>query len=160
MGLTWVELTAGKREGRRFRGQYVVTQNDVMPKFPAFTDPQDPALFWDRVSYSGWPFDLHNPKGMSDPDHPPFSHYQLPYMFSTPLRSLISKDLSNLFFAGRLASFSHVVFGSERVQNTCATMGQAAGTAAGYAIKHGVDPIKLKDNPGAVWSIQQQLIRD
>ena len=39
-------------------------------------------------------------------------------------------------------------------------MGQAAGTAAGYAIKHGVDPMKLKDNPGAVWSIQQQLIRD
>jgi hypothetical protein len=52
MGLTWVELTAGKREGRRFRGQYIVTQNDVMPKFPAFADPQDPKLFWDRVSYS------------------------------------------------------------------------------------------------------------
>ena len=67
MGLTWVELTAGKREGRRFRGQYVVTQNDVMPKFPAFTDPQDPALFWDRVSYSGWPFDLR--KCISNPQH-------------------------------------------------------------------------------------------
>ena len=46
MGMTWVELTAGKREGRRFRGQYIVTQNDVMPKFPAFADPQDPKLFW------------------------------------------------------------------------------------------------------------------
>ena len=36
-----------------------------------------------------------------------------PYMFSTPLRSLVSKDLRNLFFAGRLASFSHVVYGSQ-----------------------------------------------
>ena len=117
---------------------------------------------------------------MGDPTHPPFKHYQLPYMFSTPLRSLVSKDVTNLFFAGRLASFSHVVFGSERVQKTyvaaplavpqsraeklscrsCATMGQAAGTAAAYAIRHGVDPINLKDSPGAVWSIQQQLLRD
>ena len=48
-----------------------------------------------------------------------------PYMFSTPLRSLVSKDLTNLFFAGRLASFSHVVYGSQRVMKTCATMGQA-----------------------------------
>ena len=39
---------------------------------------------------------------MQDPDHPPFAHTQLPYMFSTPLRSLVSKDLTNLFFAGRL----------------------------------------------------------
>ena len=50
--------------------------------------------------YAGWPFDLHNPKGMSDPSHAPFDHHQLPYMFSTPLRSLISKDLTNLLFAG------------------------------------------------------------
>ena len=37
---------------------------------------------------------------------------------------------------------------------------QAAGTAAAYATTHGVDPIALKDHPEAVWSIQQQLIRD
>ena len=85
---------------------------------------------------------------------------QVPYMFSTPLRSLISKDLTNLFFAGRLASFSHVVFGSQRVQKTCAVTGQAAGTAAAYAISHNTDPIKLKDDKAAVWSIQQQLLRD
>lgn len=48
-------------------------------------------------------------------------------MFSTPLRSLISKDVPNLLFAGRLASFSHVVYGSQRVMKTGSTMGQAAG---------------------------------
>lgn len=58
-------------------------------------------------------------------------------MFSTPLRSLVAKDVSNLLFAGRLASFSHVVYGSERVMKTCATMGQAAGTAAAYATSRG-----------------------
>jgi hypothetical protein len=50
---------------------------------------------------------------MLDPDHRPFVPTMTPYMFSTPLRSLVSKDLGNLFFAGRLASFSHVVYGSQ-----------------------------------------------
>jgi hypothetical protein len=47
------------------------------------------------------PFDLHNPKGMKDPTHPPFTSHKMPYMYSTPLRSLVSKDLTNLFFAGK-----------------------------------------------------------
>jgi hypothetical protein len=175
MGLTWVGNVPCKREGRRFVGQYVMNQNDIMkvdryctrkpPWCPhKMPDPlpkaQEPELYWDRVAYAGWPFDLHNPKGMRDPDHPPFSSHKMPFMYSTPLRSLISKDLTNLFFAGRLASFSHVVYGSQRVMKTCATMGQAAGTAAAYAVAHGIDPIALKDHPAAVWSIQQQLLRD
>lgn len=49
-----------------------------------------------------------SPKGMFDPAHPPYSSYKLPYMYSTALRSLISVNVSNLMFAGRLASFSHV----------------------------------------------------
>ena len=127
MGLTWVGTVGCKREGRRFVGQYVQTQNDVMrvdrlctrkpPYCPAHQPPpgpaQEPALYWDRVAYAGWPFDLHNPKGMRDPDHPPFTSHKMPFMYSTPLRSLVSKDLTNLFFAGRLASFSHVVYGSQ-----------------------------------------------
>lgn len=166
MGLTWFGNVPCKREGRRFVGQYVVSQNDIL-KDSTLTDVnsleykvQEPALFYDRVAYSGWPFDLHNPKGMRDPSHPPFTSHRTPYMFSTPLRSLIAKDVSNLFFAGRLASFSHVVYGSERVMKTCATMGQAAGTAAAYAVKHQMDPIALASDTDAVWSIQQQLLRD
>ena len=119
--------------------------------------PQEPELFWDRVAYSGWPFDLHNPKGMRDPSHPPFTSHKTPYMFSTPLRSLVAKDVSNLFFAGRLASFSHVVYGSERVMKTCATMGQAVGTAAAYAVSQNIAPANLKDSNTSVWSIQQQV---
>ncbi len=175
MALTWFGYVGCKREGRRFIGQYVMTQNDVMKvdrlctrkppwceRLPAnqSQEPQEPLLYWDRVAYGGWPFDLHNPKGMKDPASPPFTSHKMPYMYSTPLRSLVSKDLTNLFFAGRLASFSHVVYGSQRVMKTCATMGQAVGTAAAYAVSRGVQPIALKDDPAAVWSIQQQLLRD
>jgi len=174
MGLTWFGNWGCKREGRRFIGQYVQSQNDVMAvdrlctRKPPWCErlpipskhAQEPLLYWDRVAYAGWPFDLHNPKGMKDPTSPPFTSHKMPYMYSTPLRSLVSKDLTNLFFAGRLASFSHVVYGSQRVMKTCATMGQATGTAAAYAVAHGIAPIELKDHPEAVWSIQQQLLRD
>lgn len=51
-------------------------------------------------------------------------------------------------------------YGSQRVMRTCAVMGQAAGTAAAYAVTHNLNPNQLKDRPGAVWSIQQQLLRD
>lgn len=50
-----------KREGRRFVGQYVSSQNDIM-KDPNASPPQAPELYFDRVAYSGWNFDLHNPK--------------------------------------------------------------------------------------------------
>lgn len=39
--------------------------------------------------------------------------------------------------SGRLASFSHVVYGSQRVMKSCAVHGQAAGTAAAYAVRNG-----------------------
>eukprot|EP00043_Microstomoeca_roanoka_P019321 m.216036 g.216036 ORF g.216036 m.216036 type:complete len:923 (+) comp16981_c1_seq4:56-2824(+) len=157
--LQWFGNVPCKREGRRFVGMYVSTQNDIMQN-PSASPPQAPELYYDRVAYAGWNFDLHNPKGMFDTSHPPYSSYRTPYMFSTPLRSLISKDARNLFLAGRLASFSHVVYGSQRVMKTCSTMGQAVGTAAAYAVSKGVDAADIPANRSMVWSIQQQLIRD
>jgi hypothetical protein len=97
---------------------------------------------------------------MFDPDHAPYSSYRIPYMFSTPLRSLTSKDVPNLLFAGRLASFSHVVFGSQRVMKTGSTMGQAVGTAAAFAVQAGMDPANITSDPDMIWRIQQQLLRD
>ena len=101
----------------------IITVDRLCTRKPPWCQPhpappktaQEPELYWDRVAYAGSPFDLHNPKGMRDPDHPPFMSHKMPYMYSTPLRSLVSKELTNLFFAGRLASFSHVVYGSQHV---------------------------------------------
>lgn len=157
--MTWFGNLPCKREGRRFIGQYVSSQNDIM-RDPNASPPQAPELYPDRVAFAGWRFDLHNPKGMFDPAHPPYTSYLTPYMFSTPLRSLIAKDVPNLLFAGRLASFSHVVFGSQRVMKTGSTMGQAAGTAAAYAVHAGIDPAVITSDPAHLWSVQQQLLRD
>ena len=74
--------------------RFVQSQNDVMAvdrlctRKPPWCQPhppppkiaQEPELYWDRVAYAGWPFDLHNPKGMRDPDHPPFTSHKMPYL--------------------------------------------------------------------------------
>jgi len=161
LGLDWLEWWPCKREGRRFRGQYIMTQNDILPD--PLAEPSSvpaPTLYWDRVSHGGWNLDLHSIKGILDTHSAAYASYYLPWMYSTPLRSLVALNATNLMLAGRLASFSHVVFGSQRVMKTCAAIGQAAGTAAAYCAINGIDPKDITRNPAAVWSIQQQLLRD
>ncbi|CEL93046.1 unnamed protein product [Vitrella brassicaformis CCMP3155] len=157
LAIEWLEWWPCKRQGRLFQGQYVMTQHDILPDVDK---SRPPALFWDRVSHGGWNIDLHAVKGVLDTSVPAFVGHRLPYIYSTPLRSLVALNATNLMFAGRLASFSHVVFGSQRVMKTCAAMGQATGTAAAYCALHDVQPHQLADDKDAVWSIQQQLLRD
>ncbi len=47
-----------------------------------------------------------------------------------PYRSLYSKDISNLFMAGRCFSCSHIGLGGPRVMRTTGQMGAAVGYAA------------------------------
>ena len=86
----------------------------------------------------GWYFDLHTPGGILAKDEFPEPTYgdaslvdlcEVP-VYSIPLRSLYSKDIENLFLAGRDLSATHVALGSVRLMSTCATMGQAVGTCA------------------------------
>jgi hypothetical protein len=63
-----------------------------------------------------------------------------PQVYGIPYRSLYSRNIANLMFAGRDISATHVALSSTRVQGTCSVMGQAVGTAAAIAVKRGVDP--------------------
>lgn len=49
MTLEWVGSTPGKREYRRFIGDYVLNQNDILAQ----------REFPDRVAFGGWSIDLH-----------------------------------------------------------------------------------------------------
>jgi len=145
--LDWIGAVPGKRESRRFVGDYVLRQQDIEQQAP----------FPDRVAYGGWPIDLHPPDGIYSPEPACEQHYPDDF-YSIPFRSLYSRNVPNLLFAGRNISASHVALGSTRVMGTCAVLGQAVGTAAALSVRHGVTPRQLGKKH--IGELQQQLLHD
>lgn len=148
--LEWFGFLPGKRESRRFKGLYTLTETDVF----ASTE------FGDAIAYGGWPIDIHPPEGVDRPEEPPCTKHMMPHLFDVPLRCCISHDVPNLMFAGRNMSATHVAFASTRVMATCAIIGQGVGTSAAQAVASGVDPAELAADPRAMAKIQQKLLRD
>ncbi len=123
--LDWVGTVPGKRESRRFLGPHILTENDL----------KTGAVFPDQVAFGGWPIDLHPTRGVDAVDEPACTQVHLPHLYSIPLNALFSRNIGNLFFAGRNISATHVAFASTRVMATCALMGQAIGTAVAVGVK-------------------------
>lgn len=129
--LDWVGYITGKRESRRLLGDYVLTENDLINAVP---HP-------DGTCSTSWGIDLH----YADPDnskhfpgkefitvaeHKYFEPYPIPY------RCFYSRNIDNLFMAGRDISCSHVALGSVRVIRTCGMMGEVVGMAAAVCKAH------------------------
>lgn len=133
--LKWVAYIAGKRESRRLIGDHVLTENDLV-NFVEYPD---------ATGTTTWTIDLHYP----DPEntaHFPASefksvckmkkihHYPIPY------RCLYSKNIDNLFMAGRNISVTHVALGTVRVMRTTGILGEVVGMAASLCRQKGVEP--------------------
>ncbi|MDD3473942.1 MAG: FAD-dependent oxidoreductase [Syntrophaceae bacterium] len=145
--LDWVGFLPGKRESRRLIGDHVLTQNDV----------RSGGQFKDIIAYGGWPMDDHHPKGLDYPGKPTIFH-SAPSPFGIPYRCVYSKNIENLFFAGRNISATHVAMSSTRVMATCATLGQAVGTAAAIANQFSLTPRQV--GSGKIELLQQTLMQD
>ncbi len=107
----------------------MVTQRDI----------SDRKVFDDEIAYGGWPIDDHFPggfyhKGTPNTDIPTPAPYSLPY------RALYSKNVENLFFAGRNISMTHAAMSSIRVMATCSLLGEAVGKASAIAVKNDLTP--------------------
>lgn len=127
--LDWIGFLPGKRESRRYVGDHILTQNDI----------RSGGLFSDCVAYGGWPMDDHHPAGFQYPGEPTIFH-PAPSPYGIPYRCLYSRNMENLFCAGRNISVTHAAMSSTRVMATCATLGQAVGTAAALATRHQTTP--------------------
>lgn len=147
--LSWVGMIPGKRESRRITGDHILVQQEV----------QSPVLFSDRVAYGGWPLDDHPPEGMYKTSQEPYQSISLKQPYSIPLRSLYSRNIENLFMAGRNLSASHVGLSSTRVMATCSALGQAVGTAAAVCIKEKLSPVQLATTEKQITRLQQILLR-
>ncbi|MFW6132933.1 MAG: FAD-dependent oxidoreductase [Planctomycetota bacterium] len=145
--LEWVQFLPAKRESRRYLGDHVLTQHDI----------EAGGRFDDTVAYGGWTMDDHHPAGFYCVRHnaEPTIFHPAPCPYGIPYRSLCSRDVANLLFAGRDASCTHAAMSSTRVQGTGTTMGHAVGTAAAMAAASGADPCDVD-----VAALQQALLRD
>lgn len=103
--------------------------------------------------------DTHPPQGIESKDEKPCHQPYTPHMYSIPLRSMISRNISNLMFAGRNLSATHIAFSSTRVMATCAVMGEGLGTFAATAIRDGLSLEEAAQNKRVVHEAQQQLLR-
>jgi len=148
---TWdlksVAQIPGKRESRRFVGDYMLSQKDL----------DDEVKHDDEAAFGGWPADLHNIHGFWHPD-PAALFHSIKTVYGIPLRTLYSRNIKNLFFAGRNHSATHAAMGSTRVMGTCSVMGQAAGTAAAFCIKYNCPPREVAAKH--IDELRQTLLRN
>ncbi len=127
--LEWIGALPGKRENIRYVGDHILTQNDV----------EAGGKFDDIVAYGGWSMDDHHPAAIEHKGAPTIFH-PAPSPYGIPYRVLYSRNVENLFFAGRNISATHMAMSSTRVMATCAILGQAVGTAAALAVANGLTP--------------------
>jgi hypothetical protein len=133
--LDWVAYIGGKRESRRLLGDVILCQQDVVEARP----------YPDASVTTTWSIDLHFPAPANTKDfpgqefrsvaiHTKVKPYPIPY------RCLYSRNIGNLFMAGRNISVTHVALGTIRVQKTTGMMGEVVGMAAALAQRHATDP--------------------
>jgi hypothetical protein len=125
MTLEWVGTIPGKRESRRFEGDYLIKQQDIVEQ----------KTFDDTVAFGGWSLDLHPADGVYS-DQSGCNQWHSKGFTAFPTAVFTVKTSNNLFIAGRIISATHVAFASTRVMATSATGGQAVAMAAAIAKKY------------------------
>lgn len=131
--LAWVAWIGGKRESRRVLGDIILTGTDIAEKTP----------FPDACFTTTWPIDLHYPVSLVNFEEEPFlavSDSRKIEPYAVPYRCLYSRNVDNLFMAGRNISVTHVALGSVRVQRTTGMMGEVVGMAASICKSENTNP--------------------
>jgi hypothetical protein len=137
--LNWVAYIAGKRESRRLLGDVILDAEDFkkMVKYPDGSFP------------CSWHIDLHFPqkayqKGFEGKefisDYTRGKDYNYGGLYWAPYRCLYSRNIENLFMAGRNISVTKSGLGPVRVMKTCGMMGEVVGKAAALCVSKKTTP--------------------
>jgi hypothetical protein len=119
----------GIREGRRIRGVYTLTEQEIIER----------SEFPDGIARGAYPIDIHDPRGGKTQ----FTFIKGGGSYAIPYRCLIPEGSENLLVAGRCVSTTGKALGSVRLMACCMALGQAAGTAAALASQRGIGLAKL-----------------
>ncbi len=144
--LMWMAYIGGNRESRRLEGDVILTGDDIAAK-KVFPDASVPTT---------WSIDLHYPKkefekGVAKDNpfiaiavHDRKVDRQIGY--NIPYRCFYSKNIGNLFMAGRCVSVDRRALGTTRVMRTCGMMGEVVGKAAWIATTQDTTPRGVYQN--------------
>ncbi len=137
--LNWVAYIAGKRESRRLFGDVILTAEDL----------RDGTVFEDGAFPCTWGIDTHfpDPRYSEGHDGDEFiadytrgAGYEYKGPYWAPYRCLYSRNVANLFMAGRDISVTHEALGAVRVMKTTCAMGEIVGMAASLCKRFDCDP--------------------
>jgi hypothetical protein len=133
--LDWVAHIAGKRESRRLMGDYILKEDDIVRHI----------IHEDGTASSTWTIDLHYPDPKNTVNFPgtefiSIAVHKAIYPYPIPYRCFYSRNVDNLFMAGRNISVTHVALGTVRVMRTTGMMGEVVGMAASLCREHNALP--------------------
>ena len=131
--LAWVAYIGGKRESRRLMGDIVLTEQDILNR----------VAYEDASFTTTWGIDLHYPEHIPGLAEDPFTAYSQTMAISpyaVPYRCLYSRNIGNLFMAGRNISVTHIALGTVRVMRTGGMMGEFVGMAASLCRQYDILP--------------------
>ena len=128
----------GIRESRRFNGIDTLTEEDLL----------NGVIDETTIGIGSYIIDIHDGGGAST-----IVKKVMPY--GIPYGSTVSKDISNLMFAGRCGSMDAVAMSSLRVMPPLMAMGQGAGVGAALAVKQGIQPGQVN-----VQEVRSILLKD
>lgn len=137
--LGWAAFIAGKRESRRLMGDVILTGEDF----------RQGRQFPDGCFPCSWHIDVHMPDSRYDNGHKgeefisqatTGKNYSYHGPYWAPYRCLYSRNITNLFMAGRDISVNREALGPVRVMRTCGMMGEVVGMAASLCKKHTTTP--------------------
>jgi len=143
--LEWVAYIAGPRESRQLLGDIILTKSDILEN----------KIYTDACVAATWDIDLHYPderyirpyisepfiaKSVCDRLVDKVNGYPIPY------RCFYSRNIENLFMAGRCISVTHEALGSVRVMNTGGMMGEVIGKAVSLCVKYKQTPRNIYES--------------
>lgn len=136
--LEWVAFVAGQGEFRRYRGDYVLTENDIRTR----------RQFPDAVALNSGAFCLHYPIHetydfrLKDWKWEPLEGGP----FEVPFRCLYAADLDNVFMAGKHISVTHIAGSVTKFMGNGAQHAVATAAAAFLCTKYGATPRQIHDD--------------
>lgn len=153
--LEWIAFVAAQGEFRRYRGDYVLTENDI----------RDNVHFDDAIVGNDGAFCIHC---AWEPGEGPYDFRLKDWIFDerdrssyeVPFRCLYSANIENLLFAGKHISVTHVAGSATKLMGNGAQHGVAVAAAAHLCNLHGSTPRGLyEDHFAELRSLVRDLTR-